>query len=89
MRACEKTPKAVDPNVRSAERRLEEALGTRVRIKDRKGRGEVVIEYNCPTDTNAGCIVERRNATAFMLETGLRRKELYFPAMVRCALGTN
>lgn len=46
----EKTPKPVDPNVRSAERRLEEALGTRVRIKDRKGRGKVVIEYNSLDD---------------------------------------
>lgn len=35
----------VDPNVRAAERQLQEALGTRVRILDRKGKGKVVIEY--------------------------------------------
>ncbi len=45
-----KTPKAVDPNVREAERRLEQVLGTRVRIKDRKGRGRVVIEYHTLDD---------------------------------------
>jgi ParB family chromosome partitioning protein len=42
--------KPQDPNVREAERRLEAALGTRVRIKDRKGRGKVVIEYNTLDD---------------------------------------
>ncbi|MGH9500088.1 MAG: ParB/RepB/Spo0J family partition protein [Terriglobales bacterium] len=34
-----------DPNVRQAQRDLEEALGCRVRINDRKGRGKIVIEY--------------------------------------------
>ncbi|MGH7869195.1 MAG: ParB/RepB/Spo0J family partition protein, partial [Candidatus Dormibacteraceae bacterium] len=34
-----------DPNVRQAQRNLEEALGCRVRINDRKGRGKIVIDY--------------------------------------------
>lgn len=45
-------PKAryVDPNVRQAERQLEGALGCRVRIKDRNGRGKITIEYANLTD---------------------------------------
>jgi len=35
----------VDPNVKAAQRQLEEALGVRVRIRDRKGKGKIVIEY--------------------------------------------
>jgi ParB family chromosome partitioning protein len=35
----------VDPNVKAAQRDLERALGMRVRIRDRKGRGKIVIEY--------------------------------------------
>ena len=35
----------VDPNVKAAQRELEEALGVRVRIRDRKGKGKIVIEY--------------------------------------------
>jgi ParB family chromosome partitioning protein len=35
----------VDPNVRAAGEQLERALGCRVRIDDRKGRGKIVIEY--------------------------------------------
>lgn len=35
----------VDPNVRAAQVELEQLLGVRVRIKDRKGRGRIVIEY--------------------------------------------
>src|SRR5713101_1168380 len=34
-----------DPNVRAAERELEQALGVRVFIKDRKGKGRIIIEY--------------------------------------------
>ena len=40
----------VDPNVRQAERQLEAALGCRVRIKDRSGRGKITIEYANLTD---------------------------------------
>ena len=43
-------PRYVDPNVRQAERSLEAALGCRVRIKDRSGRGKITIEYANLTD---------------------------------------
>jgi len=35
----------VDPNVKAAQRLLEEVLGMRVRIRDRNGRGKILIEY--------------------------------------------
>lgn len=35
----------VDPNVRAAQTEMERALGMRVRIRDRKGKGKIVIEY--------------------------------------------
>jgi ParB family chromosome partitioning protein len=35
----------VDPNVRAAQRSLETILGMRVRIRDRKGKGKIMIEY--------------------------------------------
>ena len=35
----------VDPNVRAAQTELERLLGCRVRIRDRKGKGKIVIEY--------------------------------------------
>ena len=35
----------VDPNVRAAQMDLERTLGVRVRIRDRKGKGKIVIEY--------------------------------------------
>jgi len=44
----DKTPggsRWVDPNVRAAQLELERLLGVRVRIKDRSGRGKIVIEY--------------------------------------------
>jgi len=37
--------KYVDPNVREAEKEMERALGVRVRIKDKRGKGKIVIEY--------------------------------------------
>lgn len=37
--------RAVDPNVRAAEEELQRALGTRVTIRDTKGKGKIVIEY--------------------------------------------
>jgi ParB family chromosome partitioning protein len=40
----------VDPNVRSAQLELERLLGVRVRIKDRKGKGRIVIEYHTVND---------------------------------------
>ncbi len=38
-------PKHVDANVRAAEQEMERALGVRVRIKDKRGKGKIVIEY--------------------------------------------
>ncbi len=35
----------VDPNVRAAQVDLERLLGVRVKIRDRKGKGKIVIEY--------------------------------------------
>ena len=35
----------VDPNVRAAQRSLETILGMRVRIRDRRGKGKITIEY--------------------------------------------
>jgi ParB family chromosome partitioning protein len=40
----------VDPNVKAAQRSLETVLGMRVRIRDRKGRGKIVIEYGTLED---------------------------------------
>jgi ParB family chromosome partitioning protein len=40
----------LDPNVKAAQRSLEEVLGMRVRISDRKGRGRIVIEYGTLED---------------------------------------
>jgi ParB family transcriptional regulator, chromosome partitioning protein len=40
----------VDPNVRAAQTELERVLGTRVRIRDRKGKGKIVIEYGTLED---------------------------------------
>jgi len=37
--------RTADPNVRQAERELERALGVRVKIRDRKGKGSIVLEY--------------------------------------------
>ncbi|MBZ5616743.1 MAG: ParB/RepB/Spo0J family partition protein [Acidobacteriia bacterium] len=40
----------VDPNVRAAQRQLETVLGMRVRIRDRKGKGKITIEYSSLED---------------------------------------
>ena len=40
----------VDPNVRAAQTDLERMLGVRVRIRDRKGKGKIVIEYHTVDD---------------------------------------
>jgi ParB family chromosome partitioning protein len=47
-RKAKKGPKpvpALDPNVRDAQERLQRALGLKVIIEDRSGRGRVIIEY--------------------------------------------
>jgi len=36
----------VDPNVREAENALQHALGLKVKIEDRRGKGRVIIEYS-------------------------------------------
>jgi ParB family transcriptional regulator, chromosome partitioning protein len=41
----QKSKRAADPNVRAAEEELQRALGTRVTIRDNKGKGKIVIEY--------------------------------------------
>jgi ParB family chromosome partitioning protein len=47
-----KAPKQriVDPNVREAENNLQQALGVRVTIDDRKGKGKILIEYSSLED---------------------------------------
>ena len=44
------TTRWVDPNVRAAQTDLERILGVRVRIRDRKGKGKIVIEYGSLED---------------------------------------
>ena len=41
----EQKEKEQDPNVREVQVQLQQALGMKVRIEDRKGRGRVIIEY--------------------------------------------
>lgn len=41
----EQKEKMVDPNVREVQDSLQRALGLKVRIEDKKGRGRVIIEY--------------------------------------------
>ena len=38
-------PESVDPNVKAAESELQRLLGMRVKIKDRKGKGSILIQY--------------------------------------------
>ena len=40
----------VDPNVRAAQMELERILGVRVKIRDRKGKGKIVIDYTSLDD---------------------------------------
>ncbi len=43
----------IDPNVREAQDRLQQALGLRVRIEDKNGKGKVIIEYGRLEDFDA------------------------------------
>jgi ParB family chromosome partitioning protein len=43
--AGEQKEKLIDPNVREVQESLQRALGLKVRIEDKKGRGRVIIEY--------------------------------------------
>ncbi len=45
-----KAAPAVDPNVRAAQRSLEETLGVKVEIQDRKGKGKIVLRYSSLED---------------------------------------
>ena len=40
----------VDPNVKEAEQELQRALGVRVTITDRNGKGKILIEYSSLED---------------------------------------
>lgn len=42
--------RVTDPNVREVEKQMERALGVRVTINDRRGRGRIVIEYKSLED---------------------------------------
>lgn len=42
--------KPVDPNVREAARTLEQALGVKVEIQDRKGKGKIILKYSSLED---------------------------------------
>jgi len=44
-RAAARGARWMDPNVRAAQTEMEQTLGMRVRIKDRNGKGRIVIEY--------------------------------------------
>jgi ParB family transcriptional regulator, chromosome partitioning protein len=46
----EKPVRLLDPNVREAQRSLESALGVKVEIHDRKGRGKIVLKYGSLED---------------------------------------
>lgn len=41
----EKPVRPVDPNVREAQSSMERALGVKVEIQDRKGRGKIILKY--------------------------------------------
>ncbi len=41
----DKPAQALDPNVREAQRSLERALGVKVEILDRKGKGKIILRY--------------------------------------------
>jgi ParB family chromosome partitioning protein len=40
----------VDPNVKEAEKTLRQALGIKVTITDRKGKGKILLEYSSLED---------------------------------------
>jgi ParB family chromosome partitioning protein len=42
--------RVLDPNVREAQRSLEGALGVKVEIVDRKGRGKIILKYGSLED---------------------------------------
>jgi ParB family transcriptional regulator, chromosome partitioning protein len=52
-KAEEKVKEPLDPNVREARDQLQRALGLKVSIEDRNGRGRVIIEYSRLEDFDA------------------------------------
>jgi ParB family chromosome partitioning protein len=46
----EKAPRQLDPNVRDAQRSLENSLGVKVEIQDRKGKGKIILKYGSLED---------------------------------------
>jgi ParB family transcriptional regulator, chromosome partitioning protein len=46
----EKPALLVDPNVREAQRSLESSLGVKVEIRDRKGKGKIILKYGSLED---------------------------------------
>ncbi len=49
-RKPEPQPVAIDPNVREAQRSLERALGVKVEIQDRRGKGKIILKYGSLED---------------------------------------
>jgi len=47
---ADKAAPAIDPNVREAQRTLETALGVKVEIHDRKGKGKIILKYGSLED---------------------------------------
>jgi len=45
-----KPERVLDPNVRDAEQQLQRALGVRVQIQDKQGKGRIVLEYSSLED---------------------------------------
>jgi ParB family chromosome partitioning protein len=50
---AQKPQQPIDPNVGEAQSRLQRALGLKVRIEDKKGKGRVIIEYSGLEDFDA------------------------------------
>jgi ParB family chromosome partitioning protein len=46
----EKAARQIDPNVRDAQRSLENSLGVKVEIQDRKGKGKIILKYGSLED---------------------------------------
>lgn len=47
---AEKPVRRVDPNVREAQRKMEEALGVKVEIRDRNNKGKIILKYGSLDD---------------------------------------
>ena len=53
LEKSEKKAPPIDPNVKDAQEMLQRALGLKVRIEDKKGKGRVIIEYSGVEDFDA------------------------------------